>query len=94
MVAPVKVDPRLKERIVLDVLRERLPIAAAARKHGVHANTVQKWKKRYTDAGLAALTSSDQGSGTEVGRLRAQVGDLTTALGEAAVELRALRQRA
>jgi transposase len=86
-------DLQLKERVVLDVLRGRLTVTAAARKHGLHVNTITNWKQRFTEGGRAALAAPGRGSNTELVRARAEIADLTRALGEAAAELSIRRHR-
>jgi transposase-like protein len=85
-------DPQLKERIVLDVLRGRLTVAAAAHLAGAHANTIYRWTDRFLEGGRAALVGDAPGSPHAEVRLKAQVADLTHALGEAAAELSSWRR--
>ncbi|HVB42578.1 MAG TPA: helix-turn-helix domain-containing protein [Streptosporangiaceae bacterium] len=78
-----------KVRIVLSVLAGEVTVAEAARQAKVSEQSVGNWKRQFLEAGklgLAAGGSSRPSSREE--QLAAQVEDLTTALGEAHVELR------
>lgn len=82
-----------KTRIVLAVLRGEVTIAAAARREGVSETTIAKWRDRFLDGGQAAIAAGGRvgGSGREQ-RLTADVEELTSALGEAHMELRLWRK--
>lgn len=84
-----------KVRIVLSVLAGEVTVAEAARKAKVSEQSVGNWKRQFLEAGklgLAAGGSSRPSSREE--QLAAQVEDLTTALGEAHVELRVWKKSA
>lgn len=84
-----------KVRIVLSVLAGEMTVAQAARKAKVSETSVGKWKQQFLEAGklgLAAGGSARPSSREE--QLAAQVEDLTTALGEAHVELRVWKKSA
>src|SRR5579875_2696459 len=77
-----------KVRIVLSVLAGEMTVAEAARRHKVSETSVGKWKQQFLEAGklgLAAGGSSRPSSREE---------ELTTALGEAHVELRVWKRSA
>jgi transposase len=84
-----------KIRIVLSILAGETTVAEAARKAKVSEQSVGNWKRQFLDAGrlgLAAGGSSRPSSREE--QLAAEVADLTTALGEAHVELRVWKKSA
>ena len=84
-----------KIRIVLSILAGETTIAQAARQAKVSETSVGKWKQQFLEAGrlgLAAGGSSRSSSREE--QLAAEVAELTTALGEAHVELRVWKKSA
>lgn len=84
-----------KVRIVLSVLAGEVTVAEAARQAKVSEQSVGNWKRQFLEAGklgLAAGGSSRPSSREE--QLAAEVADLTTALGEAHVELRVWKKSA
>lgn len=84
-----------KVRIVLWVLAGEVTVAEAARKAKVSEQSVGNWKRQFLEAGklgLAAGGSSRPSSREE--QLAAEVADLTSALGEAHVELRVWKKSA
>jgi len=86
------VDVKLK--IVLSVFRGESTQAEAARRHGVSETSIGKWKEQFLLAGRQGLEHGDR-AGKPTGskaRLIEEVDDLTRALGEAHVELRALKR--
>jgi transposase len=86
------VDVQLK--VVLSVLSGESTQAEAARRHGVSETSIGKWKEQFLAGGREGLEHGDR-AGRPTGReaqLLAEVDDLTRALGEAHVELRALKR--
>ena len=84
-----------KVRIVLSVLAGEMTVAEAARRAKVSEQSVGNWKRQFLEAGrlgLAAGGSSRRSSREE--QLAAQVEELTSALGEAHVELRVWKKSA
>ena len=85
-----------KIRIVLSVLAGEMTIAEAARRNKVSETSIGKWKQQFLEAGrlvvLAAGGASRPSSREEA--LQAEVEELTTALGEAHVELRVWKKSA
>ena len=68
--------------------------AEAARRHGISETSIGKWKEQFIAGGRGGLehgASSAKPTGREA-RLEEQVDDLTRALGEAHVELRAIKR--
>ena len=94
MARPPKHPVDVKLKIVLSVLSGESSIAEAARRHGISETSIGKWKEQFVLGGRQGL---EHGAGTTkpTGReaqLEAEVDDLTRALGEAHVELRALKR--
>lgn len=86
------VDVKLK--IVLSVLSGESTQAEAARRHGVSETSIGKWKEQFLVGGRGGLEHGDKASrptGQEA-RMAEEIDDLTRALGEAHVELRALKR--
>jgi transposase len=91
---PPKHPIDVKLKIVLSVLAGESTQAEAARRHGVSETSIGKWKEQFVAAGRQGLEHGDRAgkpTGREV-RLVEEVDDLTRALGEAHVELRALKR--
>ncbi len=83
-----------KLKIVLSVLSGESSQAEAARRHGISETSIGKWKEQFLDGGRHGLehgAKSAKPTGREAA-LAEQVDDLTRALGEAHVELRALKR--
>jgi transposase len=86
------VDVKLK--IVLSVLSGESSQAEAARRHGISETSIGKWKEQFLGGGREALEHG-QRAGKPTGRearMAEEIDDLTRALGEAHVELRALKR--
>ena len=94
MARPSQHSVELKLKIVLSVLSGESSQAEAARRHGISETSIGKWKQQFLDGGREGLAHGD-GAGKPSGReqrLLEEVDDLTRALGEAHVELRALKR--
>ncbi|MEZ0167067.1 transposase [Kineococcus sp. LSe6-4] len=83
-----------KTRIVLSILAGETTVAEAARRVKVSEQSIGTWKRQFLEAGRAGLASGKNGPSTREAQLEAEVADLTTALGEAAVELRVWKKSA
>jgi len=83
-----------KIRIVLSVLAGEVTIAEAARRQKVSEQSIGRWKAEFLEAGETGLAAGRGGPSTREQQLEAEVADLTTALGEAAVELRVWKKSA
>lgn len=82
-----------KTRIVLAVLRAEVTIAEAARREGVSQTTIAKWRDRFLEGGQAAVAAGGRVGGSDrEQRLTAEIEELTSALGEAHMELRLWRK--
>lgn len=82
-----------KVRVVLAVLAGEITGAEAARRKGVSALSVGKWKARFLEGGRAALEDTLPGPWRSAGtpeqrRLRLENEQLKRALAEAVVQLR------
>ena len=91
---PPVIPPEKKTLIVLSVLSGEISIADAARKEQVSEQSISPWKADFVEAGKTALTAGRSGPSTREAQLEAEVGELTQALGEAAVELRVWKKSA
>jgi transposase len=83
---PVPVETRLQ--LVLAVLAHEMTVAEAARRHGVSAASINRWRNRFVDAGKAALEDGMPGKAGSRGSLverrqRAEIQELKLALAEA-----------
>jgi len=91
---PPKHPVDVKLKIVLSVLSGETSMAEAARRHGISETSVGKWKEQFLLGGREGLEHG-AAAGKPTGReaqLAAEVDELTRALGEAHVELHALRR--
>lgn len=82
-----------KNRIVLAVLRGEISIAEAARREGVSQVSISKWRDQFLAGGQRALAEGARHGPS--GRERALAGEieqLTSALGEAHMQLRLWRK--
>jgi transposase len=86
------VDVKLK--IVLSVLSGESTQAEAARRHGISETSIGKWKEQFLTGGRHGLEHGDKATRRpdREAQLLGEVDDLTRALGEAHVELRALKR--
>ena len=85
------VETRLQ--LVLAVLAHEMTVAEAARRHGVSAESINRWRNRFVDAGKAAMEDGMPGKAGSRGsqverRQRAEIQELKLALAEATVQLR------
>ena len=84
-----------KLQVVLSVLRGETTQVAIARQMEMSQTTIAKWQKQFLEGGREALARGDNERAPTSRReseLEAQVGELTSALGEAYVELRVWRK--
>jgi len=91
---PPKHPVDVKLKIVLSVLSGESTQAEAARRHGISEASIGKWKEQFLLGGRSGLehgAGAARPTGREA-RLVEEVDDLTRALGEAHVELRALKR--
>lgn len=91
---PPKHPVDVKLKIVLSVLSGESSQAEAARRHGISETSIGKWKEQFLLGGRQGLEhghSAARPTGAEA-RMAEEIDDLTRALGEAHVELRALKR--
>jgi transposase len=82
-----------KARIVISILREEMTMTEAARREGVSQTTIAKWRDRFLAGGQSALAAGNRpGTSSRQTQLEAEVEELTSALGEAHMELRLWRK--
>jgi len=94
MSGPPAIPAQDKVRVILSVLAGEVTVAEAARRAKVSETTVGNWKRLFVESGAAGLSA---GSGKPSSReqvLADEVAELTTALGEAHVELRVWKKSA
>jgi transposase len=94
MPRPPSLPPAEKQRLVLSILAGEMTVAAAAQQAKVSEQSVVNWKRQFLEAGAAGLAAGSGKPSTREQQLEAEVAELTTALGEAAVELRAWKKSA
>lgn len=89
-------SPDEKLAVVLSVLKGEVTQVEAARRLQMSQTTIAKWQKQFLEGARESLARGENAQGPasrREGELVAQVEDLTTALGEAYVELRVWRKR-
>lgn len=94
MARPPQHSVDVKLKIVLSALSGESIQAVAARRHAISEISIGTWKGQFLQAGRQGLADGDRaGKPTNrEARLLEEVDDLTRALGEAHVELRALKR--
>jgi transposase len=88
-------SPEDKTQIVLSVLRGETTQTDVARRLQMSQTTIAKWQKQFLEGGAEGLARGDRPlkpSSKREEELEAQVAELTSALGEAYVELRVFRK--
>ncbi|MGH2382580.1 MAG: transposase [Candidatus Limnocylindria bacterium] len=89
-------SPDEKLQVVLSVLKGEVTQVEIARRLQMSQTTIAKWQKQFLEGGRESLARGENARGPtsrQEGELEAQVEDLTSALGEAYVELRVWRKR-
>jgi transposase len=82
-----------KQRIVLSVLRGEASVAEAARRNRCSETSIAKWRDQFVQAGVSALEAgAARGLSARKTQLERQLDQVTSALGEAHVELRLLKR--
>jgi transposase len=88
--------PDEKLTIVLSVLRGETTQVEIARRLGMSQTTIAKWQKQFLEGGRESLARGDNAvapASRREAELEGQVEELTSALGEAYVELRVWRKK-
>jgi transposase len=76
---------------VLSVLRGECSVAEAARRNRCSETSIAKWRDQFVQGGVAALQEgARQGPTGREAQLERELGEVTSALGEAHVQLRLL----
>ena len=78
-----------KQRIVLSVLRGEASVAEAARRNKCSETSIAKWRDQFVQGGIQAL---EAGAARGPSARETQLDQVTSALGEAHVELRLLKR--
>jgi transposase len=88
-------SPDEKVQVILSVLRGEMTQVEASRRLQMSQTTIAKWQKQFLDGAHEALSRGENprppGSKREA-EMQAQIDELTSALGEAYVELRVWRK--
>ena len=93
MARPPSISPEDKTRIVISILREEMTIAEAARRVGVSQTSIAKWRDQFLAGGQTALVVGNRaGTSSREAQLETEIEQLTSALGEAHMELRLWRK--
>src|SRR5438093_6524974 len=93
MARPPKFSGEEKLRIVLSVLRGEGSIAESARRERVSETSIAKWRDLFVRGGARALADgARRGPSRREVELERRLEQVTSALGEAHVELRLLRR--
>lgn len=86
-----------KLEVVMAVLRGEMTQTEIARRMELSQTTISKWLKVFTESGMEGLQRGNNppqsATARQLAELQAQVDDLTSALGEAYVELRVWRKK-
>lgn len=86
-----------KFEVVMMILRGEVTQTEIGRRMELSQTTISKWLKIFTEGGLEGLRKGENPGKTALARreteLQAQVDELTSALGEAYVELRVWRKK-
>jgi transposase len=86
-----------KLEVVMSIIRGDVSQTEIARRLELSQTTISKWLKIFTEAGMEGLNRGNNppqsSTAKQLADLQAQVDELTSALGEAYVELRVWRKK-
>lgn len=96
MSKPNSLTVEQRAELVLSVIKGVEPLEALARRHGVSANTLRKWRDDFLEAGKARLNGGDSQSTLrqEVTQLRKDLSEREMIIGELTVANRFLEKKA
>jgi transposase len=93
MARPPMFKVQEKQRIVLSVLRGECTVAEAGRRNRCSETSIAKWRELFVLGGVQALEDgSRRGPSGREAQLERELAEVTSALGEAHVELRLLKR--
>lgn len=75
----IKHTPAFKAKVALEAVREQQSVAELARRYGIHANQVYKWKSEFIERAALAFSSAAEsmGSNEREDELLQKIGELT-----------------
>ena len=75
----MKHTPAFKAKVALEAVREQQSVAELARRYGVHANQIYKWKREFLVNAERVFTNGEgKGDSSErEGELLKKIGELT-----------------
>lgn len=86
-----------KFEVVMSILKGEVTQTEIARRLNLSQTTISKWLKVFTESGMEGLQRGNNppasATAKQIADLEAQVEDLTSAIGEAYVELRVWRKK-
>ena len=75
----MKHTPAFKAKVALEAVREQQSVAELARRYGVHANQIYKWKREFIERAALAFgaEAGPTGSSEREEELLKKIGELT-----------------